>query len=190
LSHTLLPFVNRDEAWLSEGLATYYQYVLMGRDGRLSEQEAWQRIYNGFRKGMHDSRGETLAEASENMHEEHAFKNVYWSGAAMMLRADVLLREKGSGSYSLDSALRTIHDHDLWYNRMWNAEELLQELDSYSETNVFINVYNTYINSGEFPVDDAYWEKLGVINNNGSITLSDEAPLATIRKQIIPPGRQ
>lgn len=187
LGHTLLPFVNRDQAWLSEGLATYYQYILMGRDGRLTQQEAWQRIYNGFQKGIRDSRGKTLMETSANMRQERAFKNVYWSGAAMLFKTDVLLREKSNGQFSLDKALKAIHDKKLWGKGAWRAEDLFRELDAYCASDIFMKMYNLHVNDAEFPVDDDFWRELGIFNQDGIITLTDQGPLVSIREQIIPP---
>ena len=43
LAHLLLPFVDYNDAWLSEGVATYYQTVLRARAGRMSEREALMR---------------------------------------------------------------------------------------------------------------------------------------------------
>ncbi len=48
LSHMLLPYVSRNDRWLSEGVASYYQNVLRARDGRLSEREAWQNCTAGL----------------------------------------------------------------------------------------------------------------------------------------------
>lgn len=185
LSHSLLPFIDRDQAWLSEGLATYYQYVLMARDGRLSEQQAWQRIYNGFQKGKRDSRNLTLKETAENMSRYHAYRFVYWSGAAMMLKADVALREASDGKQSLDTILEKCRKIFLPEDRTWSGKEMLDEMDRQSNTTIFSDLYSEYIYQKEFPIDEAWLQKLGILIQNGTVALEDQAPLSAIRKAII-----
>ena len=52
LSHLLLPYISRREAWLGEGFASYYQNVLRARAGMLSQREAWQKLHAGFERGL------------------------------------------------------------------------------------------------------------------------------------------
>lgn len=187
LSHCLLPLIDRDDAWLSEGMATYYQYILMGRDGRLSEQETWQRIYDGFQKGLKGTRGISLKLTSENMHEYRAFRYVYWSGAAMLLKADVALRLESKDKKSLDQVLKEVQKNCLNENRSWAGLEMMQLFDRFAGTSVFMDIYNNNILSKDFPVDDSYWAKLGVIVRNGVVALNNQAPYADIRKSILKP---
>ncbi|KAA3614962.1 MAG: hypothetical protein D8M58_10945 [Calditrichaeota bacterium] len=187
LSHSLLPYIKRKEMWLSEGLATYYQYVLMGRDGRLSERQAWQRIYNGFQKGKRNSSGKSVKQTAENMGRYHAYPFVYWTGAAMMLKADVALRKESYGQNSLDIVLKKIRNRLIPATRTWGGREMLKEMDLVGKTTVFMKLYNKHIYADEFPVDESYWEKLGILIEDGEVRLTNNAPLVHIRKQIIPP---
>jgi hypothetical protein len=186
LSHSLLPFVNRQQAWLSEGLATYYQYILMARDGRLSEQEAWQRIYNGFQKGINSSRNQTLWHTSQNMRQYRAFRNVYWSGAAILLKTDVALRSAAIGINSLDNVLDKLNTDLSMSYKTWDAEALIRKMDMYSKTTTFSEIYDTYIHSIDFPVDDNFLGELGILVKQGKIQIVNDAPLAHIRRNIIP----
>ena len=95
LSHMLLPYVSSRDRWLSEGLASYYQNVLRARDGRLTEQQAWQKLHAGFERGRKATHGGSLAEASRAGWS--ATMRVYWGGAAMMLKADSQLRALSGG---------------------------------------------------------------------------------------------
>ena len=81
--HMLHPFLQRQDAWLSEGLATYYQEVLRARTGHQSEQDAWRRIHDGAALGKtaHGS----LEQASAAMFQNANFRMVYWGGAAFAL---------------------------------------------------------------------------------------------------------
>lgn len=185
LSHCLLPMINRDDAWLSEGLATYYQYILMGRDGRFTEQQTWQRIYNGFQKGIRDFRGKSLRETSENMYETKSFRNVYWSGAAILLKVDVALRQASDNLKSLDWVLKKVQQNLLPQNTNWTGLEMIQMMDKLGQTSVFTDIYNKDINSKVFPVDDAYWSSLGVDVINGDVVLNDNAPYSRVRQWLL-----
>ncbi len=182
LSHPVLPFVDRDDAWLSEGMATYYQYILMARDGRLSELDAWQRIYNGFEKGKRNDKGRTLVYSSQNMSRYSAYRFVYWSGAAILLQADIELRKRGQ---SLDTILKKVSDYCLPELRTWTAKQLIQKMDEFSNSSVFSDLQKKYLHKKGFPIDEDFLNQLGVIIKNKNVFLSDSAPLSNIRKQII-----
>ncbi len=185
LSHSLLPYINRGQMWLSEGMATYYQYILMGRDGRLTETEAWQRIYNGFQKGKDNSPGKSVKITAENMRNYHAYPFVYWTGAALMLKADVALRKNSHSRKSLDRVLKQIQDRHIPATRTWDGREMLVEMDRLAQTSIFMDLYKKYINVTHFPVDTTYWKELGVLISDGEVQLTADAPLAHIRRQII-----
>ncbi len=184
LCHGVLPYVYRDDAWLSEGMATYYQYILMGRDRRLSEQRTWQKIYDGFRRGIRNATGETLHKSADDMYRLRAFRYVYWSGAAILLRADVELRSQTNGKWSLDKVLEKAGKEALSEKRAWHARELVQIMDRVSGTDVFGDLYSRYLFSKIFPVDEEWLALLGVNVIDGRVYLDDKAPLADIRRQI------
>lgn len=103
LSHMLLPYVSSRDRWLSEGLASYYQNILRARDGRLTEEQAWQKLLSGFERGKRATRGGSLANATRSG--RAATMRIYWNGAAIMLMADTRLRELTGGQQSIDTAL-------------------------------------------------------------------------------------
>lgn len=185
LSHSLLPFIDRDQAWLSEGMATYYQYILMGRDGRLTEQQTWQRICNGFKKGINNSKGKSLQETTENMGSNHAYRFVYWSGAALMFMADVELRRQTGNKESLDRILKKCLPGFLPETRTWTAMQMMDEMDRLSNTKIFNTIYNQNIHSSDFPIDENWLGQLGIQFKDDLVIFNNNAPLAYIRKAIL-----
>ena len=135
LSHMLLPFVSSRDRWLSEGLASYYQYVLLARSGMRSEQQAWQGLFEGFKRGENDTGRATLAEAT-SQGREYTMR-VYWSGAAIMLMADTRLRADSNGRQSLDSALAELQECCPEAGKRWRADELFLRLDRITGTKIF-----------------------------------------------------
>ena len=162
LSHLLLPYVRSEDAWLSEGAASYYQNVLRARSGMIPANEAWQRMHAGFRRGMRSLSGVTLADATERMFRDGAFMRVYWEGAAMMLLADQRLRTRTQGKQSLDSALSRLRECCLSPEVAWNARDLFARLDELTATSVFSELYEEHVRSNRFPDLSECYRVLGL----------------------------
>jgi hypothetical protein len=187
LAHMLLPFVSSRDRWLSEGMASYYQYVLLARSGMLSEQEAWQGLHDGFGRGRADSGGGTLREATAEGW-KHTMR-VYWSGAAIMMMADVHLRTQSQGRQSLDSALAALQSCCMDNTRRWRASELFRQLDRITGTRVFTSLYQQHVNNRRFPDLAGTWDSLGVRSLKNRIHLSDDAEWAGVRTGIMSRSR-
>jgi predicted metalloprotease with PDZ domain len=185
LSHMLMPYISRHDAWLSEGFASYYQNVLRARAGMISEADAWRKLTAGFERGRKGTRpGVTLSAASRQMRREQAFMRVYWSGAAIALLADMRLREAGDG-LSLDVALSRLAECCLPSNRMWTARQALDRLDSLTGTDVFARLGERYRDSDEFPDVAPLLDALGVIGQGEALRFDDSARLATSRRTLM-----
>ncbi len=183
LSHLLLPYVSRSDRWLSEGLASYYQNLLRARDGRLSEQQAWQKLHSGFERGRSATYDGSLAAASRSGWD--STMRVYWSGAAFMLLADTELRLLSDGRQSLDTTLAGLHACCLNSNRTWQGKELVEELDRVSGTTVFSSLYREHIMSEEFPDLSQTFEQLGLVLESETLELNPNAPWGRIRFYIM-----
>ena len=185
-AHLMLPFINRDAAWLSEGIATYYQYVARVRAGIISQQQAWNRLLAGLERGRHNSKNKTsLRQTSQQMHQQKSYMRVYWSGVVYALSMDVQLRQQTNNQQSLDQALFHFYRCCLPSQRPWDGIEFLNKLDFLMATTQFSENYHRYANDQEFPLVTELLNKLGVASVNGSISLDDQAPLAFIRHQIM-----
>ncbi len=187
LSHMLLPFVARRDAWLSEGFASYYQNVLRARAGMITPEQAWEKLYAGFARGRDGTRGDPLAEVSREMYRRGAFMRVYWSGAAIALLADVELRRQSGGRASLDVALRRLADCCLPSHRTWTAREVLARLDEMTGTAVFMDLYADHADSRRFPEIGGASAALGIIERDGGLDFSDDPVATRLRRAIMSP---
>ena len=185
LSHMLLPYVARRDAWLSEGFASYYQNVLRARAGMITPEQAWQKVYDGFERGRRGTRGDTLAEVSRDMHRRGAFMRVYWSGAAVALLADVELREQSGGSKTLDLALQRLADCCLPSHRTWTAREVLTRLDTLMETDVFVGLYERHKNARQFPDVAPASTALGILERDGRLRFESGPEETALRRAIM-----
>jgi len=187
LSHLFLPFINPDDAWLYEGVASYYQNVIRARFGLMSQEEAWENMALGFRRGFLQAKGQeiSLREATQLMYMGDPHERVYWTGAAMMLHADIDLRKNTANEWSLDRVLREFNqccNSDL---RGWSATEVLQTFDKISQTTIFSSLMNRYVDSTEFPDVLPLYEELGLQYIDRKVTLDNRSPLSDLRDRIM-----
>ena len=195
--HHGMPFVDHDDAWLSEGFVTYYTELLRTRAGFRAETTAWTALLAGFERGRNSGVGMPLADESRQMHDNHAYQRVYWGGAAIALLADVALREAGS---SLDAAMRELRRCCAATPRIWPAEQVLATLDAWLEGAQALGpaappdpprpqlrpqlrpLVGPILRSADFPDLTAIYRKLGVSVVNGELTLDESAPFAHLRR--------
>lgn len=183
LSHMLLPMVSSRDRWLSEGLASYYQNVLRGRDGRLEEAAAWQKLHAGFERGKRATQGGSLAKATRSGWD--AIMRVYWSGAAIFLKADTQLRILSEGKQSLDTVLAAFHNCCLDSSRNWRARELFAEFDRISGFRVFMELYDLHVPDDEFPDMTETYAQLGLVPGKRNVELDSRAPWSEVRRDIM-----
>ena len=141
-SHLFIPYPGRRDIWISEGFASYYQNILMARSGVLSDQKAWQKLADGFKRASQDQNRElSLGELSPKMRESGAFMRVYWSGALYFLEADIALRRDGQ---SLDAVITEFTRCCRHQQRYWNGAKLVNTFDQISQSNLFSHLFKSY----------------------------------------------
>lgn len=189
LSHLFLPYVNSTDAWLSEGMATYYQNVVRARSGAITPAEAWQRMHSGFRRGIDKSqKDQSLALATERMFREGGYMRVYWHGTAILLAADVELRKRSGGAQSLDSVLERFGRCCLDPDVEWTARKVFARFDEISGTDIFTRLYEREVQSPRFMDLAPVYAELGLVALGGKVELRDDAPGAVIRDAIMARG--
>jgi hypothetical protein len=177
LSHLFVPYVAREHAWFSEGVASYYQEVLRARAGILTESEALQNLARAMRSAAGEGTGRTLAEESRDMHATHAYRPVYWGGAAYFLIADVRLRQETKGAQSLDEVLGALRRDE--EQESWSLPALLARMDDLAGRSLFVPLAAASLNR-RFPDFEPTLNALGVEGD----ALRDDAPLAGLRAAI------
>lgn len=185
-SHWAHPYLGDDGAWLSEGLASYWQNVLRARAGLLTPQQAWEQLDAGFARGRRVAAADlTLAELSDAMHARRAYYAVYWSGAAFWLETDLALRRTSAGALGVDEALKRFRACCLAQKREWRAAEFVDKLDALTGSNVFATHYRAFAGRRGFPSLDASYARLGLQRDAaGTLHLVDAAD-AAIRDAIM-----
>lgn len=184
LCHMMHPYLDMTGRWISEGFATYYQNVLQARVGTLTPERAWIKLHEGFQRGIQETEtGKKLITVSANMRSNRNYMRVYWSGVALALKADWILRNTGRGS--LDEVLKAFGQCCLEEHRTWTPEQFIGRLDELSDSNIFSTLYHEYAYSDRFPDLRDVYQSLGLVARGNKVAFSDDATGAPIRKSIM-----
>jgi hypothetical protein len=183
--HLGVPRLPLEDAWLFEGLATYYTEVVRARAGVLSPKQAYQRLLQGFERGRINGTGVSLRDESRQMHERHSFYRVYWAGAALAFLTDVEAR-RASGP-TLDSALRSFAECCATSEEEWTAERVLARLDQSLGAPRFTEQARRWLDRPEFPELEATLRGLGVVAGPRGEAIFGRASNAAIRDAIMAP---
>jgi hypothetical protein len=187
LSHLMHPYLGDRGTWLAEGLATYYQNVLRARSGMLTPTQAWDRLYQGFKRGAKAQSDETLEQIAQDMHRSHAYQRVYWAGAAYWLTVDRDLRRASAGKMNLETALSRFRDCCLPAYREWKPEDFVARLDALAGSGVFVARYRQFAAMRRFPDWEKLYSDLGIRESGEHLILATDAKDASIRDAIMAP---
>lgn len=186
-SHLWWPLLRREDIWLSEGLATYYQEVLRARAGHIPATQAWSRLWLGAEKGRDTTA--SLAHESAHVFETFNFSRVYWGGAAIALLADIEIRRRSRGERSLDDAMLALSACCARSGQAWSARELIERMDAAIGAPVFAEIVARFAEQPRFPTLDAAFEGLGLLPRGETVELRRDAPDAWIRDAIMAPAK-
>lgn len=135
LLHLGFPWIR--DPWMGEGFVTYYTTMLSARrdvlvNGAPHERQidaALEQYADGFRRGRGGDDEPTLARASEDMHESHAYQRVYWGGAAIAMDLDLHIRRATQNRRSLDDLVRSLAPLAP-ERRMWTAAQIIGRMQA------------------------------------------------------------
>jgi predicted metalloprotease with PDZ domain len=127
------------------------------------------------------------------MWDEHAFKRVYWTGAAYFLRVDTRLRTETGGRLSVDHALAGFQRCCLRApsRERWSAEALIEALGRFGRADIWRQEYERMIDAPARPDIGRAFERLGVrLEPDGRIGFDDREPAERLREAIALGDRQ
>ena len=185
LAHLLIPYRGWGDAWFSEGLASYYQNILQARVGILTEQEMWQKLYEGYQRGLADTKfeGRELRVVSDKLRQDGGFMRVYWSGAWYFMVADARLRQQSHGRHNLDEALKKLNQ--CCADSAMSVQDMVSKLDQLNRVLLFQPLYEQVIVSTEIPPFEPIFASMGISIADGKVQLQNEGPGAHLRQQIV-----
>ncbi|WP_196138749.1 hypothetical protein [Aliikangiella sp. G2MR2-5] len=168
-SHLLLPKIEYKSSWLAEGLASYLQYLLMSKAGVLTKEVAWQKLYQGLKRGENgtsklrrEKLTETLQRKRERGKQRDRTMRIYWTGAAYFLSIDRELYKASGGKSGLREVLAEFNRCCTDSGKLWTGRELVSQLDRLSSSNLFSSRFEAFSRSESFPDYESVFESLGV----------------------------
>lgn len=187
LAHLLIPYRGWGDVWFSEGLASYYQYILQARSGGINETQFWQALHDGFESGRLDSqfRGEALGDIDDRLREEGGYSRIYWSGAWYFLNIDIRLRRQSRGNQTLDTALDALNR--CCAEQSLSVAQMVEKLDVLNGVLLFQRMYGKSQRSTAIPSAAPLFASLGIDLIDGKVHLQQVGPGAILRQAIVQP---
>ena len=176
--HLAFPSVPDQHHWIEEGIATYIEPIARARIGQLSAEQVWSDLVRDLPKGLPQP-------GDQGLDFTHTWGRTYWGGALFCLLADIEVHRRTANGKGLNDALRGILEAGGSIAVDWDLERALRAGDSAIGVPVLQELY-IQMRSAPHSVDlENLWRQLGIERRGDGIALSDEAPLASIRRAII-----
>jgi hypothetical protein len=182
LLHFALPPLPTDDAWLYEGLSTYFTAVARARAGMITSEEGWWELLDGFERGRKVGTGVSLRKESELMHENRSYWRVYWAGAALALQMDVELHEQGTSLAAIVNKFARARPGD---SHDWNADLVVKHLVELCGSSMPARIVAEHLDAKDFPDTADLRRALGVELIGDTVRYDDDAPKAAVRKAIM-----
>lgn len=90
MSHLIIPYLGRSNAWFAEGFASYMQYQVMKEMGVLSQAAMEKRYMRNLKKAErnYNHHNRAFAQAAPRLRREGRYPTMYWGGAAYFLQVN------------------------------------------------------------------------------------------------------
>jgi hypothetical protein len=178
--HLAFPSVPDEQHWIEEGIATYVEPIARIQAGQMEASSMWADLARDMPKGV-------LRPEDRGLDHTHTWASTYWGGALFCFLADVEIRERTHNQKGLQDAFRAILNAGGDIRQDWKLEDTIKVGDTATGVPVLAEFYSK-MKDEPMPVDlAALWKRLGVEPAGRTVHLSEDAPLAAIRRSITMP---
>lgn len=144
MAHLYHPYLRGRDRWLSEGFASYFQYVYQTRAGTLGAGRAVDRLWAGFDRGRREN------ERYGGVHVTQGGRmRKYWTGAVLALELDTRLRRHTDDT--LAGLMGRFAAKALPSARTWSADAYIEALDALLDQPLLATPYEIVAHSRKFP---------------------------------------
>jgi hypothetical protein len=177
LFHVGVPSFIGEGKWLDEGLATYYEPIIRARAGVLRELDVWSEFARNMPRA---------APALKNgLEKTDDWSARYWGGATVVLLADLAARRQSQGKRGIEDGLRRVLDEGGDARRIWKLERVYATVDDALGAPILATLGERYAAHGGSVDFAQLFAELGVQVRGNAVQLSDQAPLAALRRAIV-----
>jgi len=177
LLHVVMPSLDNEHVWLSEGIPSYVEPIVRVRAGTLAPEKLWRDLVEGLPQGLPEA-------GDEGLEKTHTWGRTYWGGSLYCLAADVRIREETRNARSLDDVLRAVVASGADIEAHWDVTRFLDVGDAATGTDALHDVYREMAMAPGTVDLPALWRRLGVKVEADRVTFDDAAPLAAVRRGI------
>lgn len=116
--------------------------------------------------------------------QDHSWGRTYWGGALFCLLADVGIRQRTHNRLGLQDAMQAVLRASGGLSTNWDIGKVLATADAAVGVPVMTELYAQMKDRPFAPDLPALWHSLGVEADGSSVRITDQAPLAAIRRAI------
>ncbi|MEP6655311.1 MAG: hypothetical protein ABJA82_18240 [Myxococcales bacterium] len=178
--HLAIPDMQRDQIWVTEGLATYIEPLGRSMTGELSPAAVWRDMMQNLPKGL-------PGPGDRGLSHTHTWGRTYWGGALFAFLADLEIRKATHDKLSLATALGGVLREGGDARVFWPVGRFNAAGDRALGQRILSGLYSRMADA---PVDvdlPSVWRELGVSIANGRVTFDNRAPFAAIRRSMVGP---
>ncbi len=149
LSHLVIPYLGRKNAWFAEGFASYMQYQVMMQMGVLTSVDAQQRYQQRIDRAQDRFALDDLpfAEAAPKLRAMGQYPTMYWGGAVYFKQVAQQLQAQGKMSL-----LATLSSYvSCCRNEEDSIQTLIKRLDQLASGQVFRHCMDEFERQPGFP---------------------------------------
>jgi hypothetical protein len=180
--HLALPCVPRAHHWLEEGTATYVEPIARALAGQRTVEDVWRELLRTYHLG-------NPRDGDGGLDGARGRDRTYYGGALWCLVADVELRKATGNRVGLRDALMHVLRAGGDTRQSWSLERVLEVADGAAGGRTLRELHALHANEPVRVDLDALWRELGVARRGRRIVFDDAAPLAHVRRAIVPaPG--
>lgn len=149
LSHLVIPYLGRKNAWFAEGFASYMQYQVMMQMGVLTSTDAQQRYTQRIKRAEKKFALDDLpfTEAAPKLRGMGQYPTMYWGGAVYFKQ--VAQQLDGQGKASLLATLASYVS--CCRNDEASLQTLIEQLDQLASGEVFRHCMDEFERQPGFP---------------------------------------
>jgi hypothetical protein len=177
MTHLALPDVGDDHAWLAEGLAVYIEGVARVQSGNRSIEDVFAEEQRAMPRGL-------PAANDPGLDHDHSWGRTYWGGAMFCLLADVAIHQRTHNRFGLQDAMQAVLRTSGGLPTDWDINKVFATADAAVGVPVMSELYQQMKDQPFAPDLPALWRSLGVEADGSTVRISDQAPLAAVRRAI------
>jgi hypothetical protein len=177
LIHVAFPSLRLKHSWLEEGISTYMEPLIRLQSGELTTEEVLAEFHENMPNGLPD-------EGDLGLDRTPTWGRTYWGGALFCLLTDIEIRKQTHLRFGFREVLQSIVWNQGNIAHRWPIERVLRIGEQAVGNKAFSELYQTHALTSQNVDLEHLWRDLGVEFHGRTVTLNNQAPLASIRQTI------